>query len=419
MMVLLLSLAGAEEPAVRPGLDEFVTALVLDFHEDGITADDAAVDAAYATACAAGEQLACDRSWGSGELQQARAALEASCGAGHPASCLVVGWSKAQITPGIFHQEAPEASDAARFFETACAAGLERACVEHGALFQLGVGVEKDEAKALSMHQTACQQGEMAGCRRLGVLYHAGLGVKRDLDKAREYYRKACDAGYLGGCNSLGLLAHLSIDGSEPDPPAAVELYVHACDGGHLAACNNLEKLYAAGMRAEQDPPGRLALWEAGCDRGVAVACANGADLVEDAKMMGAAVDVAKARTLREAGCTLEDPYSCGMLGKSLLPEDFERGRGLLRDACEAGIGEACTALGTALSVKGEHYDAVRSASLFSKGCEARQAASCKALGDAHWKGIGVDRDKERARELYGTACARGIEEACKRAPKL
>ncbi|MCB9673789.1 MAG: SEL1-like repeat protein [Alphaproteobacteria bacterium] len=415
-MIALLTLAFAQD--ARPGLAEFTAALVLDFHEDGIHADDAAVDAAYAKACEAGEQLACDRPWRPGELQSARTALEASCGAGHPASCLAVGWSKAQITPGIYHQEAPEASDAMRFFETACTAGLERGCVEKGALLQLGVGVEKDEAAALAMHQTACQQGEMAGCRRMGALYHAGLGVKRDLDKAREYYAKACDAGYLGGCNSLGLLAHLSIDGRKPDPPAAVALYIRACDGGHEAACNNLEKLYAAGMRAEEDPPGRLALWEAGCERGVAVACANGADLVE-AELMGDARDTAKAKALREKGCDLDDPYSCGMLGKSMLPEDFDKGRELLRTACESGIGEACTILGDALGAKGARYDAVRSASLHAKGCELGQAASCNALANAHWKGAGVDKDKERARELYGTACAKGIEEACKRAPKL
>jgi len=416
-MLTLLSLAFAE-PTERPGLDAFRDALVLEFHEDGIHADAAAVDAAYAKACEAGEALACDRPWKSEDLAGAGAALEASCGAGHPVSCLLVGWSKAQITPGIFHQEAHEAADAERFFAMACDAGVERGCVERGALYQLGVGVERDEALALSLHQTACQVGELAACRRLGALYHGGFGVDRNLDKARTYYKKACDGGFLGGCNSLGLLSHLSIDGSEPNPPAAVAYYIQACDGGHLAACNNLEKLYAAGMRAEEDPPGRLALWEVGCERGVAVACANAADLVED-PIMGDAVDVARAKTLRERGCELEDPYSCAMLGKSVLLEDFDRGRDLLRDACESGIGEACTALGDAFGSKGEHYDAVRSARLHAKGCQARQARSCKALGDAHWKGIGVDRDKERARELYGTACARGVEEACKRAPKL
>ena len=419
-LLLFTALAFAEDPAESPAdmgdVKAFVAAAALDFHADGVHADPAVVDAAYQEACDTGYPLACERTWGQGALQEAATALAEACDAGDPGACLVVGWSKAQMTPGIYHQESPEAAAAEPFFARACAAGLERACVARGALYQLGVGVEKDAETALSLHTTACQQGEMAGCRRLGALYHIGLGVDRDLDKARKYYGKACESGYLAGCNSMGLVTHLSIDGTKPDPPTAIGFYIRACDGGHASACNNLEKLYAAGMRAEEDPPGRLALWEAGCDREVPAACANGGNLAND-PLMGDAASLERAQGLWTRGCDLEDSYSCGQLGASLFDTDFDRGRGMVRDACEAGHGEACRRLAQVLADKTHPQFAMdRAASLYSKGCELNDTEACYGLADAHWKGQGVDKDRERARELYEHVCTRGIEAACKRA---
>ncbi len=406
----------AKSPSETDALQLFVAAVALDFHADGIHASQADLDAAYQAACDAGEALACARTWDSGALHDAAEALAEACENDHPAACLVVGWSKAQMTPGIYHQESPEAADAEPFFARACDGGLERACVARGALYQLGVGVEKDAETALSLHTTACQQGEMAGCRRLGALYHIGLGVDRDLDKARKYYGEACESGYLAGCNSMGLVTHLSIDGSKPDPPAAIAFYIRACDGGHQSACGNLEKLYAAGMRPEEDPPGRLELWEAGCERGVAAACANGGNLAND-PLMGDAASLERARDLWTRGCDMDDSYSCGQLGASLFDTDFERGRVMVRDACEAGHGEACRRLADVLAdKKSPHYAKDRAASLYSKGCELNDTRACLGLAHAHWKGIGIDKDKDRARELYEHVCSRGIEEACKRA---
>jgi TPR repeat protein len=416
MLALFVGVASAETPVETGSLQAFVDAVSLDFHADGIHASPEALDAAYQAACDAGEALLCDRSWAPEALQDAAAALEPACEEGHPGACLVVGWSKAQMTPGIYHQESPEADQAEPFFARACAAGLERACVARGALYQLGVGVDKDAAVALSLHTTACQQGEMAGCRRLGALYHIGLGVERDLDKARKHYGAACDAGYLAGCNSMGLVTHLSIDGSKPDPPGAIAFYIRACDGGHAAACNNLEKLYAAGMRPEDDPPGRLTLFEAGCERGVAAACANGGNLANN-PLMGADASLERAQALWTRGCDLEDSYSCGQLGASLFETDFERGRTMVRDACEVGHGEACRRLARVLADKSSpHFDAERAASLFSRGCDLKDIEACLGLADALWKGRGVDKDKDAARELYDYVCTRGIESACKRA---
>lgn len=412
-MIVLFAL-GASASDRPPAERAFTDAVVLDLHQDGVYADPSAVQQAYAAACSAGEALACEPSWARGDLPAAAGALEGPCADGHLVACLVVGWHEAQTDTGTFDSKAPRASEAPARFRLACDGGLERACVESGALLQLGVGVEKDEAAALPLYQTACQVGELAGCRRLGSLYHAGLGVDRDLGKARQYYAQACDGGMLGGCNSLGLLAHLALDGTS-DPPAAVALYLRACDGGHRSACSNLEKLYARGMRPADDPEGTLALWEAGCERGVPVACANGADLAVD-PLRGDRVDPAKATSLRERGCALDDPYSCGALGRELLPADHARAASLLTPSCEAGIVESCLALAEVVSDRrSPHHDPEAAARLDASACVNGFPPACASLADALWKGVGADRDRDKARELYGRACDGGVVKACRK----
>lgn len=411
-LVLLVVVASASERS--PGERAFTAALVLDLHQDGVYAGPEQVRQAHADACAAGEPLACDPSWAPGDLTAAAAAMEGPCAGGHLVACMVLGWRDAQTEPGTYDAQAPQAADAPARFRLGCDGGLERACVEWAALLQLGVGVPKDEAAALPIHQTACQVGELSGCRRLGSLYHAGLGVDRDLSRARQYYAQACEGGMLGGCNSLGLLAHLALDGTS-DPAAAAALYIQACDGGHRSACSNLEKLYARGMRPADDPEGTLALWEAGCDRGVPVACANGADLAVD-PLRGDRVDPAKATALRERGCALDDPYSCGALGRELLPTDHDRAASLLTPSCEAGIVESCLALSEVVSDrKSPHHDVEAAARLDASACVNGFPPACASLADALWRGVGADRDRDKARELYGRACDGGVVKACRK----
>lgn len=407
-MIAWVAIAAADPGAIA-------AAAALAFDRDGIDASAEQIDAAWRGACGAEAGPVCARAWQVGDLAAAGEALTPACDGGDALACLVVGWALADGPAGPLAANAPRINEAPARLEQACRGGVERGCVDLGALLQLGAGIPKDADRARALFQTACQVGELHGCRRLGAMYYAGIDAPRDLEQTRALYAKACDGGLPAGCNGLGLLAHLAGDAS--DPKAAHAHYIRACDAGHRGACTNLENLYAQGMRADQDPPGTLALWEQGCERGVPAACANGADLLEDA-LIGDARDPVRARALRERGCALGDPYTCGALGRSLLTSgDLTRGPTLLTESCEAGIVPSCVGLAELHEDRrGPLADVEAAVRLRASACVNGHAPSCHALADALWTGKGAERDREQARGLYRRACDADIPAACKRA---
>jgi hypothetical protein len=371
------SLALATEDPATLARDLAMTAYVAEFQQDRVRVAPDAVVALHQAACDAGYAPSCERSWPAGDQQKAATVLRPACDAGDHAACTVVAWAAVQEEPGRIKATLPEGAEPLALLDAACAAGIERACVEAGVLLTRGVEGEAGLPRAQQLFQTACQVGELAGCRRLGALYHSGQGVGRDLDKARQWYGKACEGGYAAGCNGLALIDHLGV-GTPRDPVSAERNYLKACDGGHEAACENLVKLYRNGVDPTRDPEAALQVWTRGCERGVAAACANGGRLADD-PALGGRDPVAAARLLGK-GCDAGDPFTCGLFGKHLLPTEPDRGASLLETACAQGV-----------------------------------APACADLADALWSGEHVDRDKKRARALYTTACP-DYEPACERA---
>ena len=64
-----------------------------------------------------------------------------------------------------------------------------------GVLYNNGLGVAQDYAKAREWFERAAAKGEAEGMTNLGLLYNNGLGVARDYAKAREWFEKAADKG--------------------------------------------------------------------------------------------------------------------------------------------------------------------------------------------------------------------------------
>jgi caspase domain-containing protein/Sel1 repeat-containing protein len=60
-----------------------------------------------------------------------------------------------------------------------------------GTCTQGGLGVTKDEAKAVEWYRKAAAQGDTAAQAGLGFMYDHGLGVAKDKAKSREWYQKA------------------------------------------------------------------------------------------------------------------------------------------------------------------------------------------------------------------------------------
>ena len=83
---------------------------------------------------------------------------------------------------------------AVRFLERAVERGSPEAQMELAKLYEQGIGVDVDEARALELYQAAADQGFADAINDLGFLhYQGGLGLRPNPEKALELFEKAAD----------------------------------------------------------------------------------------------------------------------------------------------------------------------------------------------------------------------------------
>jgi hypothetical protein len=75
-----------------------------------------------------------------------------------------------------------------------------------GILYLLGVGVEKDAAKAEKWFDRAASHHSPEGEYAMGTLYSVTSAHTHDFAKAADYLRLSANGGYVAGMHSLGLL---------------------------------------------------------------------------------------------------------------------------------------------------------------------------------------------------------------------
>lgn len=64
-----------------------------------------------------------------------------------------------------------------------------------GVMYQYGLGVEKDYAKAIEWYTKSAYQGDSYAQYEVGNMLENGLGVEKDLKRALEFYTKAVNQG--------------------------------------------------------------------------------------------------------------------------------------------------------------------------------------------------------------------------------
>jgi TPR repeat protein len=118
------------------------------------------------------------------------------------------------------------------------------ACRGLAELYRQGLGVDKDQARALAILDKACDGDEASCCSYLGLIYVEGLDVPYDRThqlKGTKYYEKACGLGSSGACWHLG---HLYLSGAilPADAKKGHSLIQKACDSGDSVACGELDE---------------------------------------------------------------------------------------------------------------------------------------------------------------------------------
>ena len=105
----------------------------------------------------------------------------------------------------------------------ACDNGDAKVCFNRGVMYENGLGVQQDGAKAVELFDISCNGGYVPSCSHLGVMYENGFSIQQDKIKALELFQKACNGGDAQGCFNLGTM-YFNGDGIRKDKTKSIEL---------------------------------------------------------------------------------------------------------------------------------------------------------------------------------------------------
>ena len=108
-----------------------------------------------------------------------------------------------------------------------------------GVLYDRGLGVEQDYAKARSWYEKAAKQRYGRAEHNLGIMYEAGKGVDKNAAKAAHWFRRGADDGQAASQNNLGVL-YMKGDGVPQNTGKAAFWTARAAAAGNGAAIDNL-----------------------------------------------------------------------------------------------------------------------------------------------------------------------------------
>jgi TPR repeat protein len=121
-----------------------------------------------------------------------------------------------------------------------------------GYLYEKGLGLPRDYAKAAENYHAAALQGDSIAQNNLGYLFYTGHGVHKDLDAAFEWYRAAAEQGDPTGEGNLGYLYYLG-QGTGRDYDEAANWFRPAAQQGNPYAQAALGLLYEKGQGVPLD----------------------------------------------------------------------------------------------------------------------------------------------------------------------
>ncbi|WP_187673880.1 tetratricopeptide repeat protein, partial [Zestomonas carbonaria] len=105
-----------------------------------------------------------------------------------------------------YEKQDNEANDAemVRLYQQASERGHYKAINNLAILYSRGVGVPRDEGKAVEMVERLIRMDAPHGYYQMGIFLEQGIGVRPDKIAAMAYYRKAADLGNRYGQWAIG-----------------------------------------------------------------------------------------------------------------------------------------------------------------------------------------------------------------------
>jgi TPR repeat protein len=145
-------------------------------------------------------------------------------------------------------------SEAFQAWQEAGQAGDARGALYIGVLYDSGLGVAQNYAKAMAWYRRASALGSAAGAFNVGVMYDSGLGVRKSARDAATWYARAARQGFGRAEYNLALLYEAG-SGVPRNRARAVALYKLAARHGITAARAQLAVLHERAPTAVPEQP--------------------------------------------------------------------------------------------------------------------------------------------------------------------
>ncbi len=296
--------------------------------------------------------------------------------------------------------------------------GYPEAMYNLGKVYYDGYGTKKDIIRALYWLLQATDNNHLFAAKMLGDCYYDGIGVAINHKLAFQYYKKAAD---LGNNEAAHLAANCLIagDGCRMNFREAINYCVMAAHGGDASAQISLGNRYYFGDGLRRNYERAVYWYQEAAKQDDPVGLKNAADMFLVGN--GCKKDVNKAIQYYKravelnyfaAAAPLAEIYATGA---SSIRKDYEEAVKYYQIAYEDDEDEYAAAKLADLVAAGKgvpYPDYTRAAKAYEFAANKGMLYAIKKAGEHYLKGIGVNRDYERALRFYLEASKMGDDEA-------
>lgn len=281
---------------------------------------------------------------------------------------------------------------------------LTKAFAFVGACYSMGKGIPIDHEKAFEYYKKADESNNPDASYLLGTFYDRGEGVEQNFEKAFTYFQKAVNLNVPVAFNSLGL-CYYNGKGIGQDFKKAFEYYQIAADLKVPEAIYNLGLCYHEGNGTEQDFEAAFSCMQAASESNNPLAWSflgyyygNGIGVDKDSAKAFEFFKKASENNDATAMYNLGYYYSKG----DCIEKDFFAALDYYEKAYQKGIEKALINIGE-IYIEQKEFGKAK-----EKFNEALKSASPEivsygkyGLGLLYLEGLGVERDFEKAVELF------------------
>ena len=248
----------------------------------------------------------------------------------------------AQSKDGIEGFKAYQKKDyktALKKWKLGCTKGDVNSCVSIGSLYHTGLGVDKNESKAMEIYERGCKAKSGRACHNLAAIYQS----RDDNISAQKFYELGCEAKLPFSCHNLAILEQKK---PTPDNAKTIEYFKKACDYDGASSCHLLALAYINGAPGLQNDEKKGAiLLKKACDLGFIPACNDYGETLRFGT--GVKKDPQSAAQLFKKACDAKFAPACGNLAFMYFygengAKDERKAVELLRKSCKFGSEKAC-----------------------------------------------------------------------------